>query len=114
MSEKRAREPHYVHRLTAENEKMREALKAAASAMEAEAVVLRCANLARSCAEALERKAAFARASLSNTRDGGKGALDGNELWELLFDILKGDVPEAITYAVLGELATRISRIGDR
>ena len=25
-----------------------------------------------------------------------------------------GDVPEAITYAVLGELATRISRIGGR
>ena len=40
---------------------LRNALRAAANAMEAEAVVLRSAGLAKSCVEALERKALAAR-----------------------------------------------------
>jgi hypothetical protein len=49
----------------AEVARMRLALRLAASAMEAEAVVLETAQLAKSCAAALHRKAAAARASAS-------------------------------------------------
>lgn len=54
------------------NFELREALERAASAMEAEAVVLRAAGYARSCADALERKAAIARAALSKPERDGK------------------------------------------
>ncbi len=50
-------------------EAMQKALGYAASAMEAEAVVLECAQLAPSCAAALVRKARAARLAL---QDGGK------------------------------------------
>ena len=53
------------HELRAEVTRLREALKRASDAMEAEAVVLDAAGLARSCAESLHRKAANANSALS-------------------------------------------------
>lgn len=52
-------------RAEAEVTRLREALKRASDAMEAEAVVLDAAGLARSCAESLHREAANARSALS-------------------------------------------------
>lgn len=37
--------------------------------------------------------------------------MDGNELWEILFGILKGDVPDALTPEVLQQLADAINSI---
>lgn len=36
--------------------------------------------------------------------------IDGNEIWESLFGILKGDVPEALSEFALSELANDINR----
>jgi len=35
--------------------------------------------------------------------------MDGNEIWEILFGILKGDVPDALTPEVLDQLAAALS-----
>ena len=42
-----------------------------------------------------------------------RSPLDANELWELLFAITKGAVPEGITDEVLGELASRLNQLID-
>lgn len=34
--------------------------------------------------------------------------MDGNDIWEILFGLLKGDVPDCLTPEVLEELATTI------
>jgi len=41
--------------------------------------------------------------------DGWREALDGNDIWEALFGILKGDVPDALTEDVCQQLANAIA-----
>ena len=36
--------------------------------------------------------------------------IDGNDIWELLFAIMKGNVPEEMTEAVCEQLAQAIKR----
>ena len=36
--------------------------------------------------------------------------MDGNDLWEMLFSIMKGDVPDALTVEVLDQLASAIAQ----
>jgi len=36
-------------------------------------------------------------------------ALDGNDIWEALFGIMKGDVPDEMTEDVCGQLATALA-----
>jgi len=36
--------------------------------------------------------------------------LDGNEIWELLFAIMRGNVPDELTPEVLDELAKRLNK----
>lgn len=38
--------------------------------------------------------------------------LDGPELWEIVFRVLKGDVPDALTDEALSQIASDISKIG--
>jgi hypothetical protein len=39
----------------------------------------------------------------------GSGKMDGNEIWEALFSIMKGDVPEELTVDVLDQLAAALT-----
>ena len=42
-----------------------------------------------------------------------RASIDGNNIWEMLFSILKGDVPEAINDEVCAQLAENIGFLPD-
>jgi len=50
------------------------------------------------------------RLAVEQAARAGGDALDGNDIWEALFGILKGDVPDALTEDVCQQLADAIAR----